>query len=125
MVPRICRLVHFFLHRRGLVGCEKSELPLVRRAARRRCARPRPNSRRIASRSVFASRTSSFAIAIGLAGSIVTARLLSKFLFGIEASDPLTYALVSTLLLAIALLASFIPSRRAMRVDPLTALRAE
>jgi putative ABC transport system permease protein len=64
-------------------------------------------------------------IAIGLAGSVVTARLLSKFLFGIEASDPLTYALVSTLLLAIALLASFIPSRRAMRVDPLTALRAD
>jgi putative ABC transport system permease protein len=64
-------------------------------------------------------------IAIGLAGSVAAARLLSKFLFGIEASDPLTYALVSTLLLAIALLASFIPSRRAMRVDPLTALRAE
>jgi putative ABC transport system permease protein len=64
-------------------------------------------------------------IAIGLAGSVVAARLLSSFLFGIEPSDPLTYALVSTLLLFVTLLATFIPSRRALRVDPLTALRAE
>jgi putative ABC transport system permease protein len=64
-------------------------------------------------------------IGIGLAGSAVAARILAKFLFGVEPSDPLTYALVSTLLLGIALLATFIPSRRAMRVDPLTALRSE
>jgi len=64
-------------------------------------------------------------IAIGLAGSVLAARLLSSFLFGIEPSDPLTYALVSALLLFVTLLASFIPSRRALRVDPLTALRAE
>ena len=64
-------------------------------------------------------------IAIGLAGSVVAARLLASFLFGIEPSDPLTYALVSALLLFVTLLASFIPSRRALRVDPLTALRAE
>lgn len=64
-------------------------------------------------------------IAIGLLGSIAAARLLSKFLFGIHPSDPLTYGLVSALLLCVALLASFIPSRRALRVDPLTALRAE
>ena len=64
-------------------------------------------------------------IAIGLLGSIAAARLLSRFLFGIHPSDPLTYALVSALLLCVTLLASFIPSRRALRVDPLTALRAE
>ena len=64
-------------------------------------------------------------IAIGLAGSVAAARLLSSFLFGIEPSDPLTYALVSALLLFVTLLASFVPSRRALRVDPLTALRSE
>jgi putative ABC transport system permease protein len=69
-------------------------------------------------------------IAIGLVGSIVAARLLSelllsKFLFGIQPSDPLTYSLVSMLLLLVTLLASFVPSRRALRVDPLTALRSE
>ncbi len=64
-------------------------------------------------------------IAVGLAGSAAAARLLSGFLFGIQPSDPLTYALVSALLLFVTLLASFIPSRRALRVDPLTALRSE
>ncbi len=64
-------------------------------------------------------------IAIGLIGSVAAAQLLSKFLFVIHPSDPLTYALVSALLLGVTLLASFIPSRRALRIDPLTALRAE
>jgi putative ABC transport system permease protein len=64
-------------------------------------------------------------IAIGLVGSVAASRLLSNFLFGIEPSDPLTYLLVSTLLLCVTVAASIIPSRRALRVDPLTALRAE
>ncbi len=64
-------------------------------------------------------------IAIGLVGSVAAARVLAKFLFGVQPSDPLTYAVVSALLLSVALLASFIPSRRALRVDPLTALRSE
>jgi putative ABC transport system permease protein len=63
-------------------------------------------------------------IALGLAGAIVATRLLSSFLFGIEATDPLTFAAVAAVLLMVALLASYIPSRRASKVDPLDALRA-
>ena len=64
-------------------------------------------------------------IAIGLGASAAAGRLLSKFLFGVQPWDPFTYALVSALLLCITLLATIVPSRRALRVDPLTALRAE
>jgi putative ABC transport system permease protein len=64
-------------------------------------------------------------IGLGLAGSVVAARLVAKFLFGIEPFDPFTYTLVSALLFLVTLMASFIPSRRALRVDPLTALRSE
>jgi len=64
-------------------------------------------------------------IAIGLAGAFVLTRLLASFLFGIAATDPMTFASVSLLLIIVALLASYIPSRRALRVDPLIALRAE
>jgi len=64
-------------------------------------------------------------IAIGLAGSVATSRVLKGFLFGVEATDPLTYCLVALLLLAVALTASYIPSRRALTVDPITALRSE
>jgi putative ABC transport system permease protein len=64
-------------------------------------------------------------VAIGLAGALAATRILGTFLFGIGATDPLTFSLVSLLLLIIALAASYIPSRRALRVDPLTALRTE
>jgi putative ABC transport system permease protein len=64
-------------------------------------------------------------LAIGLVGSFAAARALSRFLFGVEATDPLTFGAVSLLLLIVALIASYIPSRRAMRVDPIVALRTE
>ena len=64
-------------------------------------------------------------VALGLAGALGVTRILSAFLFGVGAADPLTFSLVSLLLLVIALAASYIPSRRALRVDPLLALRAE
>jgi len=64
-------------------------------------------------------------VAIGLVGSLVTTRIIAAFLFGIDATDPLTFTAIALLLLGVALLASYIPSRRALRVDPLTALRAE
>jgi putative ABC transport system permease protein len=64
-------------------------------------------------------------IAIGMAGSLAMARLLSTFLFGIGATDPATFAAAAALLVVVALAASYIPSRRALKVDPLTALRAE
>ncbi len=64
-------------------------------------------------------------IAIGLAGAFAAARALTAFLFGVGVSDPLTFSGVALLLLAVALLASYIPSRRALKVDPIVALRAE
>jgi putative ABC transport system permease protein len=64
-------------------------------------------------------------LTIGLAGAFLAARVLSRFLFGVGASDPVTFAAVSLLLFVVALVASYIPSRRAMRVDPIVALRAE
>ena len=64
-------------------------------------------------------------VAIGLAGAFALTRLMTSLLFGISASDPLTYAAVAGLLLAIALIACFIPGRRAMKVHPMTALRYE
>jgi len=67
----------------------------------------------------------SIGVALGLAGSFAATRLVASFLFGVDATDPLTFVAVATLLLGVALLASYIPSRRALRVDPLTALRAD
>jgi putative ABC transport system permease protein len=64
-------------------------------------------------------------IAIGLAGAFVAARALSAFLFGVGAGDPLTLSAVAAVMLLVALTASYIPSRRALKVDPVIALRAE
>jgi putative ABC transport system permease protein len=58
-------------------------------------------------------------------GAFIAARALSAFLFGIEASDPVTFGGVAVLMLLVATLASYLPSRRALRVDPVIALRAE
>ena len=61
-------------------------------------------------------------------GSIVAfagARLIRGLLFEVSATDPFTFATVATGLLAVALLASYIPARRATRVDPMIALRGE
>ena len=64
-------------------------------------------------------------IAIGLAGAFLAARALSAFLFGVAATDPVTFAGTALVMLIVATLASYIPSRRALKVDPVIALRAE
>jgi putative ABC transport system permease protein len=62
---------------------------------------------------------------IGLAGAFAAARGLSRFLFGVSPADPLTLTAVSALLIAVALLATYIPSHRALHIDPVSALRTE
>jgi putative ABC transport system permease protein len=64
-------------------------------------------------------------IGVGLAAAIGLTRVMSSLLFGVSAVDPLTYAAVSALLMAAAVLASYVPARRAMAIDPVEALRAE
>jgi len=62
---------------------------------------------------------------IGLAGALGLTHLLSSLLYNISPSDPLTLALVSLLLLGVSAFASYLPARRAMKVDPMVALRCE
>jgi len=62
-------------------------------------------------------------VAIGLAGAMGLTRFLSGLLYGVKPGDPLTLVAVSALLMAVALLAIYIPARQAAKVDPMVALR--
>ncbi len=66
-----------------------------------------------------------FGIAMGIAGAIALTRVMTSLLFEVKPTDPETFAVVATLLAIVALAACYVPTRRAMRVDPVVALRYE
>ena len=72
-----------------------------------------------------AMRPASLGVVLGLGGAFALSRLLASLLFQVEASDPGTYVGVATLLLLTAFLASWLPARRASKVDPVIAFRAD
>jgi ABC-type antimicrobial peptide transport system permease subunit len=64
-------------------------------------------------------------LVIGIAGALLATRLMTRLLYGISATDPLTFAAITLLLTGVAFISSWLPARRAVRTDPTAALRAE
>jgi ABC-type antimicrobial peptide transport system permease subunit len=64
-------------------------------------------------------------VAVGIVGGLALSRLLRGMLYGVSAADPVTFVAVAMLLTGVALVAAWLPARRATRVDPMSAIRAE
>jgi predicted permease len=69
--------------------------------------------------------TAAIGMAVGLAGAFALTRFMRNLLFGVQATDPLTFSVIALTLGAVALLATYVPARRAAGIDPIVSLRAE
>jgi predicted permease len=69
--------------------------------------------------------TAAIGMALGLAGAFALTRFMRNLLFGVQATDPWTFAAIALTLAAVALMATFVPARRAARIDPIVSLRGE
>ena len=63
--------------------------------------------------------------AIGIAGAFLATRLMTRLLYGVSATDPITFASIALVMASVALVACWVPARRAVLTDPTAALRAE
>ena len=64
-------------------------------------------------------------VAIGVIASFFLTKFIATLLFGVSATDPVTFVAISVLLIGVSIMASLVPARRAMKVDPMVALRYE
>jgi putative ABC transport system permease protein len=72
-----------------------------------------------------AARLAIIGVALGLAAAFASTRVMESLLFKVQPTDPLTFAAISMILILVSLVASYMPARRATRIDPMTALRCE
>ena len=70
-------------------------------------------------------RLTAIGLAVGVFGAFLLGGFMSSILYGVEASDPLTFAIVFAIMLGVGAAATFLPARRATRIDPMQALRLE
>jgi putative ABC transport system permease protein len=101
---------------------DKNMKEISRRSAQSRSAQAGDVARMVVRRAMLIRL---IGVAMGSAAALALTRVIKSLLFSVSATDPATFALIVLLLVGVALIASFIPARRAAKVDPLQSIRSE